>query len=89
MDQPIFHGVDKSLPLWGHSFYYNFYDPNTKTAALIRVGFMENRREMNVWFVFFKDGLPIFNRVNMNLPHSSGFAVSSLSDEKRSISCGV
>ena len=37
---------------------------------------MENRREMNVWFVFFKDGLPIFNRVNMNLPHSSGFAVA-------------
>ncbi len=62
---------DKSLPLWGQSFYYNFYDPKTKTAALIRVGFMENRREMNTWFVFFKDGLPIFNRVNMNLPHST------------------
>ena len=62
---------DPTYPRWGQSYYYTFYDPKTKTAALIRVGFVENRGEMNTWFVFFKDGLPIFNRVNMNLPHTT------------------
>jgi hypothetical protein len=55
---------------WGQSYYYQLYDQNTRVAALIRVGFHENHREANHWFVFFKDGLPIFNRVNMNLPYS-------------------
>ncbi|CAG4884776.1 conserved protein of unknown function [Georgfuchsia toluolica] len=57
-------------PNWGQSFYYNFYDPTTKVAALIRLGLHENHRESNTWFIFFKDGLPIFNRVNMNLPYT-------------------
>ncbi len=57
-------------PRWNQSFYYQFYDPATKTAALIRVGLLENQRETNTWFIFFKDGLPIYNRVNMNLPYT-------------------
>jgi hypothetical protein len=57
-------------PRWNQSFYYNFYDPVTKTAGLIRLGLMENLRETNTWFVFFQDGLPIYNRVNMNLPYT-------------------
>ena len=57
-------------PRWNQSYYYQFYDPKTKIGALIRVGLLENQRETNTWFVFFKDGLPIYNRVNMNLPYT-------------------
>ncbi len=58
-------------PRWNQSFYYQFYDPKTKVGALIRIGLLENLKETNSWFVFFKDGLPIYNRVNMNLPYTS------------------
>ena len=57
-------------PRWNQSFYYQFYDPKTRIGALIRVGLLENLRETNTWFIFFKDGLPIYNRVNMNLPYT-------------------
>jgi hypothetical protein len=57
-------------PRWNQSFYYQFYDPKTQIGALIRVGLLENQRETNTWFIFFKDGLPIYNRVNMNLPYT-------------------
>ena len=55
---------------WGQSYYYQFYDPQSKTAGLIRVGLHENHRESNTWLIIFQDGLPIFNRVNMNLPYT-------------------
>ncbi|WP_018990659.1 DUF7064 domain-containing protein [Aromatoleum toluclasticum] len=55
---------------WNQSYYYQLYDPKTRVGALIRVGLHENHRESNTWFIFFKDGLPIFNRVNMNLPYT-------------------
>ena len=57
-------------PYWNQSYYYQLYDPKAKVAALIRIGFLENQRETNTWFIFFKDGRPIFNRANMNLPYS-------------------
>ena len=55
---------------WGQSYYYQFYDPKSRTAGLIRVGLLENHREANTWLILFQDGLPIFNRVNMNLPYT-------------------
>lgn len=57
-------------PRWNQSYYYQFYDPATRVTALIRLGFLENQREMNTWFVFLRDSLPLFSRVNMNLPYS-------------------
>lgn len=57
-------------PFWNQSYYYQFYDPETKVGAFIRMGFMENRREMNNWFVFFQDGMPIYTRSNVNIPYS-------------------
>lgn len=57
-------------PDWNQSFYFNFYDPEQKTGAFIRVGILENRDEANLWFVFFRDGRPLFTRLNMNLPYT-------------------
>lgn len=58
-------------PDWNQSFYFNFYDPEQKTGAFIRVGILENREEANLWFVFFRDGRPLFTRLNMNLPYTT------------------
>lgn len=58
-------------PLWGQSYYFNFYDPRTKIGAFVRVGLLENRNEANTWFVVFQDGLPVFNRNNINLPYAA------------------
>lgn len=57
-------------PDWNQSFYFNFYDPVAETGAFIRVGILENRRETNLWFVFFRHGKPLFTRLNMNLPYT-------------------
>jgi hypothetical protein len=57
-------------PDWNQSFYFNFYDPIQKTGAFIRFGILENRKEANMWFVFFRDGRPLFTKLNMNLPYT-------------------
>jgi hypothetical protein len=57
-------------PRWNQSVYFNFYDPKTKTGCFIRIGILENLRESNSWFAFFRDGKPLFTRINMNLPYS-------------------
>jgi hypothetical protein len=58
-------------PDWNQSFYFNFYDPAQKTGGFIRVGILENRKEANLWFVFFRDGRPLFTRLNLNLPYTT------------------
>ncbi|OYW16401.1 MAG: hypothetical protein B7Z39_01480 [Novosphingobium sp. 12-64-8] len=57
-------------PDWNQSFYFNFYDPAQRTGAFVRIGILENRNEANLWFVFFRDGRPLFTRLNMNLPYT-------------------
>ena len=57
-------------PRWNQSVYFNFYDPATRTGGFIRVGILENLRETNTWFLFFRDGKPLFTRLNMNLPYT-------------------
>lgn len=70
-------------PRWNQSYYYNFYDPKTKSGAFIRLGFLENQKEVNTWFILFKDGLPLFTRTNINLPYTTdrpgnGFAAAGI-----------
>ena len=55
---------------WNQSVYFNFYDPTNKIGCFIRIGLLENLGEANNWFVFFKDGKPLFTRMNMNLPYT-------------------
>ncbi len=57
-------------PRWNQSVYFNFYDPAARTGCFIRIGILENLREANNWFVFFRDGKPLFTRINMNLPYT-------------------
>ena len=57
-------------PHWNQSVYFNMYDSVAKTGCFIRVGILENQREANSWFVFFRDGKPLFTRINMNLPYT-------------------
>ncbi len=57
-------------PRWGQSYYFNFYDPQTRIGAFVRMGLLENQNEANNWFVVFKDGLPVFNRNNLSLPYT-------------------
>ena len=68
-------------PRWNQSFYFNFYDPATKTGAFIRAGILENVKEANNWFVFFRDGRPLFNRLNMNLPYTDKRLVDGQFDD--------
>ena len=58
-------------PRWNQSVYFNFYDPAQRIGCFIRVGILENLGETNSWFVFFRDGKPLFNRTNMNLPYTA------------------
>jgi hypothetical protein len=58
-------------PLWNQSVYFNMYDPQNKIGCFIRIGILENLKETNNWFVFFKDGKPLYTRLNMNLPYTS------------------
>jgi hypothetical protein len=68
---------------WNQSLYFNFYDPRNTVGCFIRIGIQENRNESNNWFVFFKDGRPLFTRSNTNLPYiaermDSGFTIAGL-----------
>jgi hypothetical protein len=58
------------IPKWNQSWYFNFYDRKTKTGGFVRVGILENIGEVNGFAVFFRDGKPLFTRVNMNLPYT-------------------
>lgn len=62
------HGDD---PHWSQSFYFNVYDPKSKAGGFLRIGVLENRKELNNWFVFFMDGKPLYTRLNSNLPYTS------------------
>lgn len=57
-------------PDWNQSFYFNFYDPAQETGGFIRLGVLENRQEANMWFVIFRQGRPLFSRLNLNLPYT-------------------
>jgi len=57
-------------PRWNQSAYFNCYDPATRTGCFIRMGILENLKETNNWFAFFRDGKPLFTRINMNLPYT-------------------
>ena len=57
-------------PRWNQSVYFNFYDPASRLGCFIRIGILENQRETNSWFAFFRDGKPLFTRINMNLPYT-------------------
>ena len=58
-------------PQWNQSIYFNLYDPFCKIGCFIRIGIYENLKESNNWFIFFKDGKPLYTRLNMALPYTS------------------
>ena len=68
---PEGYGPATDHPDWNQSIYFNFYDPVAETGGFIRFGILENRKEANMWFVFFRHGKPLFTRLNMNLPYTS------------------
>lgn len=55
---------------WNQSYYFNAYDPVSRTGCLVRIGLMENANQANSWLIVFQDGLPIFTRTNLNLPYT-------------------
>jgi hypothetical protein len=58
-------------PLWSQSYYFNFYDPKSKVGGITRIGVFEHRKEANDWFIFFKDGKPLYTRINGNLAYTA------------------
>jgi hypothetical protein len=58
-------------PLWSQSYYFNFYDPRSKVGGITRIGVFEHRQEANNWFIFFKEGKPLYTRINGNLPYTA------------------
>ena len=59
------------IPKWNQSFYFNFYDRHQKTGGFFRIGILENVGEVNCFAIFFRDGKPLFTRLNMNLPYTN------------------
>jgi len=55
---------------WSQSFYFNFYDRKQKTGGFFRIGVYENLKEINCFAIFFRDGKPLFTRLNMNMPYT-------------------
>ena len=55
---------------WNQSYYFNFYDRKARLGGFLRIGIMENMNETNGFAIFFKDGKPLFTRVNMHLPYT-------------------
>ena len=55
---------------WNQSFYFNFYDRHQKTGGFFRIGILENLKEINCFAIFFRDGKPLYTRLNMNLPYT-------------------
>jgi hypothetical protein len=55
---------------WNQSYYFNFYDRQQKTGGFFRIGILENVGEVNCFAIFFRDGKPLFTRINMNLPYT-------------------
>jgi len=58
------------IPKWNQSYYFNFYDRKQKTGGFFRIGILENLKEINCFAIFFRDGKPLFTRLNMNLPYT-------------------
>lgn len=58
-------------PRWNQSFFFNLYDPRTRVGCFIRIGVLENLQQTNNWFIFFRDGKPLYTRHNMNLPYTN------------------
>ena len=54
---------------WNQSWYYQAYDPATRSGVFIRIGLLENQKEANSWLIAFRDGQPLFTRTNLNLPY--------------------
>src|SRR3546814_16491892 len=62
-------------------------------GCFIWIGILENQRETNSWFAFFRDGRPLFTRINMNLPYTdrrmatglevAGMTVTAIEPRKR------
>lgn len=60
----------KGEPRWNQSWYYQAYDPATRTGVFIRIGIQENLKEANSWLIVFRHGRPLFTRTNLNLPYT-------------------
>ncbi|WP_420467691.1 DUF7064 domain-containing protein [Panacagrimonas sp.] len=60
----------KGVERWNQSYYYQAYDPATRTGAFIRIGLLETDSEANTWLIVFRDGRPIFTRTNQNLAYT-------------------
>lgn len=55
---------------WNQSYYFNFYDRRQKTGGFFRIGILENVGEVNAFAILFREGKPLFTRINMNLPYT-------------------
>jgi len=53
---------------WNQSFYFNAFDPQTRMGLIARLGFLEGAGSANSWMVAFRDGSPLFQRFNSDLP---------------------
>ncbi|WP_114970561.1 DUF7064 domain-containing protein [Rhodoferax ferrireducens] len=65
------HVAGHGEPMWNQSYYFNAYDPKTRTGCLIRIGLLENMGHANSWLIVFQDGLPLFTRTNLQLPYTT------------------
>jgi hypothetical protein len=63
--------ANPAIKKWNQSIYFNFFDKARETGAFIRIGILENIGEVNSFAIFFRNGKPLFTRLNMNLPYTA------------------
>ena len=57
--------------LWNESYYFNFYDPESRIGGFTRMGLQENLNKSNLWFFLVKDGKQCYNRLRFDLPYTT------------------
>jgi hypothetical protein len=55
---------------WNESYYFNFYDPETRIGGVTRMGLQENIRKSNLWFFLIKEGKVCYSRFRLDLPYN-------------------
>lgn len=66
-DQRHVPGPD-SLPLWNESYWFSFYDPNSKVGVTARIGMHPNKDEGNLYLLFTRGNEVVHSVIDVRAP---------------------
>jgi len=59
-------------PLWNESWWFPFYDPETRIGVVTRIGLLPMQQAANLWFFVTRDGALVHDATNLALPLPEG-----------------